>query len=122
MICASPECSQQYPNCHPGIKPLTQAPQPLLPPTQTAIATHIAINDYSMDYVISEVRKSYDGPLAVARDLDYWEIGVEEIEAGRLMVADATWGLIFGDETPVLQGPVAKQQAGNVGESKVKES
>jgi hypothetical protein len=50
------------------------------------------------------VRRHYSGPLAVAHDLDFWDIGADAIEAGRLAVPDSAWGLTFGGPA-VVAGP-----------------
>ncbi|KIZ06545.1 hypothetical protein MNEG_1404 [Monoraphidium neglectum] len=69
-----------------------------------AIATHNAINGFSLPHIVSEVRKSYVGPLSVAQDLDYWDVCPDRIEAGRLLAAAESWGLIFGDGAALAGG------------------
>ncbi|KAI8470327.1 MAG: beta-lactamase-like protein [Monoraphidium minutum] len=79
------------------------------------IATHIALNGFSHDYAVTQLRRAYRGPLAVARDLDYWDVGPSRIQSGRLLAAAETWGLIFATEAYVDDAAAGGGAAGGGG-------
>lgn len=56
----------------------------LNPAPRLAIATHLSVNEYSIVPIISAIRSTYPvGPLAIAQDLNVWEISPTNITQRR---------------------------------------
>lgn len=61
-----------------------------------AIATHLNLNPHTYVPIISSIRSTYpDGPLAIAEDLQVWEISKSSIVQKTLYVPEKTSGYLF---------------------------
>ncbi|KAK9865908.1 hypothetical protein WJX84_000433 [Apatococcus fuscideae] len=66
------------------------------PSLRLAIATHLSINDYSLVPIISAIRQTYPtGPLAIAQDLDVWDISPTAVRQRRFVPQPDNEGGIF---------------------------
>ncbi|DBA82164.1 TPA: hypothetical protein ACH3X1_007151 [Trebouxia sp. C0004] len=68
----------------------------LNPAPRLAIATHLSVNEYSIVPIISAIRSTYPvGPLAIAQDLNVWDISPTNITQRRFLVQPNIQGGIF---------------------------
>jgi hypothetical protein len=72
----------------------------------------MSANGFSLPHAVTEIRKRYGGPLSIAQDLDFWDVGREGIYAGHVTTAERTWGLTFGGAGDTM---VAGPRAGGDG-------
>ncbi len=56
-----------------------------------AIATHLSVNEYSIVHFMSAIRSTYPvGPLAIAQDLNVWDISPTNITQRRYAMHSCT--------------------------------
>ena len=71
----------------------------LEPQPRLAIATHLRVTPYTVTPILTAIRSTYTGPLAIATDFDVWDISAESIVQRRFLQVNDKQGYEF-DQHP----------------------